>query len=110
MLACWVHARRYFWKATMTESGPAHEAMALIDRLFAVEAHCKRVPRAARTEFRAKHAQPILDAFDTWVTRVNDTLVESRRRIGQAGGGQSLLAVARRELDRPINKRNQTSD
>jgi transposase len=73
VLACWVHARRYFWKATMTESGPAHEALALIDRLFAVDAQCKRVRRAARTEFRAKHAQPILDAFDTWVSRVKPT-------------------------------------
>jgi ATP-dependent helicase Lhr and Lhr-like helicase len=41
---------------------------------------------------------------------VYDTLTESRRRFGQLGGGHSLLAVARRELDRSVDKRNQTSE
>lgn len=41
---------------------------------------------------------------------IYDTLTESRRRFGQLGGGHSLLAVARRELDRVLDKRSQTSD
>jgi len=44
------------------------------------------------------------------IENVYDTLVESRRRFGQVGGGHALRAVARRELDRPLDKRNQTSD
>jgi transposase len=71
LLACWVHARRYFWKATLTESARAHEAMALIDRLFAIDAQSKRVPRAKRGELRATYARPVISALDAWVDRVN---------------------------------------
>ena len=44
------------------------------------------------------------------IENVYDTMVESQRRVGKLGGGHSLLAVARRELDRTIDKRSQTSD
>jgi transposase len=111
VLACWVHARRYFWKATMTESGPAHEAMALIDRLFAVDAHCKRVPRAARTEFRAKHAQPILDAFDTWVTRVKPTAEPGGRLRAALTYYENQREALRRFLtDGRLEMHNNTSE
>ena len=44
------------------------------------------------------------------IENIHDTLTESRKRLGQQGGGHSLLAVARRELDRVLDKRSQTSD
>jgi ATP-dependent helicase Lhr and Lhr-like helicase len=58
----------------------------------------------------ASFEQSVLGAVGITLENVYDTLTESRRRLGQLGGGHSLLAVARRELDRVLDKRSQTSD
>ncbi|MBI2373946.1 MAG: DEAD/DEAH box helicase [Deltaproteobacteria bacterium] len=58
----------------------------------------------------AAFEKAVLGELGFVIENVYDTLVESRRRFGQVAGGHSLLAVARRELDRPLDKRNQTSD
>lgn len=99
LLACWVHARRYFWKAISTESGPALEAMALIDRLFAVDAQSKRVPRAQRGDFRSKHARPVLDAFEAWVARVSPTAEAGSRLRAALTYYENQRAALRRFLD-----------
>ena len=82
-IACWVHLRRYFWKATLTEPDLALEALALISRLFKIARAAKALPASERTEFRRERAQPVLDVFDTWVERHRKT-VEPRGRIEAA--------------------------
>lgn len=58
----------------------------------------------------AAFEKKVLGELGFQIENVYDTLVESRRRAGSAGGGHSLLAVARRELDQAIDKGSQTSD
>jgi ribonuclease D len=58
----------------------------------------------------AAFEKAVLGELGFAIENVYDTLDESRRRFGKLGGGHSLRAVARRELDRPLDKRNQTSD
>ena len=58
----------------------------------------------------ASFEQSVLATVGLVIENIHDTLTESRKRLGQQGGGHSLLAVARRELDRVLDKRSQTSD
>lgn len=58
----------------------------------------------------ASFERSVLGRLGFTIENVFDTLDESRRRLGAAGGGHSLLAVARRELDLPLDKVSQTSD
>lgn len=58
----------------------------------------------------ASFEKSVLGAVGIAIENIHDTLTESRKRLGQQGGGHSLLAVARRELDRVLDKRSQTSD
>lgn len=58
----------------------------------------------------AAFEKKVLGEIGISIENVFDTMLESRRRLGQLGGGHSLLAVARRELDRPLDKGPQTSD
>jgi transposase len=57
---CWSHARRKFVEAEKTAPAIAHEAVALIDALFAVERQGKDVSVAERLELRQKQSIPIL--------------------------------------------------
>ncbi|MBK8014610.1 MAG: transposase [Deltaproteobacteria bacterium] len=67
-LACWAHVRRYFWKATLTESTLAYEALSIISTLFKVVAESNRISKLSeRDAFRVKHATPIVDTFDAWM-------------------------------------------
>jgi ATP-dependent Lhr-like helicase len=58
----------------------------------------------------AELERTVLSELGLGIENVYDTFVESRRRAGKVGGGHSLLAVARRELDIVLDKGCQTSD
>lgn len=58
----------------------------------------------------ASFEKSVLATVGLTIDSIVDTLTESRKRLGQLGGGHSLLAVARRELDCLLDKRSQTSD
>ena len=58
----------------------------------------------------AAFERSVLGEVGLVIDNVYDTLTESRRRLGQLGGGHSLLAVARRELDVALDKGSQLSD
>lgn len=83
-VACWAHVRRYFWKARLTESELAYPALALIKGVFAIVKKAKRVPLAERTEYRRKHATPIVEALDEWV-------VEAKAKAEDGGRLQAAL-------------------
>jgi transposase len=65
-VACWFHARRYFWRALETDRAPSMEAMAMIRELFKVDRTCRDIPMPARTAARAAQARPLLEMFDRW--------------------------------------------
>lgn len=95
-VACWAHVRRYFWKATLTESKLAYEALSIIAALFKVIAESNRLMAPnAREEFRLKHAKPLVDAFDEWMEQAR-TRAEPGGRIETALNYASNLKAARR--------------
>ena len=65
-VACWAHARRYFWKALETEPVRAREALAIINALFAVERACASAPPGKRRSARKHQSAPLVERFFAW--------------------------------------------
>src|SRR5262249_15319568 len=66
---CWMHARRYFFEARLSDPERAHDALARIRALYVVErdAKEKELTGAALAAYRQRHAGPILAAFAAWL-------------------------------------------
>jgi transposase len=123
-VGCWMHARRYFFEAKESDPARAHEALARIRLLYAVEAEAKEkgLVEADLAAHRQEHAGPILNDFATWLaeavpralpkSKIGEALVyasnqwpalvryveDGRLRIDNAPAEQALrpLAVGRR--------------
>jgi len=80
---CWAHVRRYFWRARETDPVRAHEALAILAKLFEVERDTAEIPMPARTSERARRAAPILAMLDAWIERVRPE-VEPRTPLAAA--------------------------
>jgi transposase len=66
-VACWFHARRYFWRALETDREAAMQALSIISELFTVDRECRDIPMPARTEVRTRRSRPVLEMFDRWI-------------------------------------------
>jgi hypothetical protein len=66
-VACWAHARRYFFDAKGTDPPRAQTALAYIHQLYEVERTALEMASAERARFRQERAGPILTAFKTWL-------------------------------------------
>src|SRR5262245_37939312 len=75
-VGCWAHARRYFFDARLTDPERAHQALARIRALYAVEREAKekKLTGADLAAYRQAHAGPVLAAFTDW-------LAEQRPRV-----------------------------
>jgi transposase len=68
-VACWAHARRKFVEAAKTSPALAHEAVARIRQLYAIEHEARDLDAPARAARRQAKARPILDALKLWLDR-----------------------------------------
>jgi transposase len=68
-VGCWAHVRRYFFDARLTDPERAHEALARIRALYAVEREAKEreLTGAALAAYRQEHAGPVLATFAGWL-------------------------------------------
>ena len=68
-VGCWVHARRYFFDARLSDPGRSHDALARIRALYAVEREAKerKLTGADLAAYRREHAGPVLAAFADWL-------------------------------------------
>ena len=80
-LGCWVHARRYFVDAAKLipagKTGRAHEALAFIAKLYAIEKKCRHMSAAERGAVRQSDSRAVLDALRTWLDAVLPTVPPS---------------------------------
>lgn len=65
-VACWAHARRYFYKSLETDGARSRHALALIQSLFEFEREWKGESPDARLSLRRVKAAPIVEAFFRW--------------------------------------------
>lgn len=75
-VGCMMHVRRYFFDARLNDPERAHEALARIRALYAVEQAAKQKGLTGPTlaAYRQQHAGPVLTAFAGW-------LAEHRPRV-----------------------------
>lgn len=67
LVGCWAHCRRLFFEAALCRHTVGVQGLMRIRAMYAVDAACRRLPRAERTAFRAIHLRPLIDDFYTWV-------------------------------------------
>lgn len=65
-IACWSHARRHFWEATVAKSVVAREGLARISRIFELDAAWVNHTPEERKRLRDAHLAPHLAAFFAW--------------------------------------------
>ena len=85
-VACWVHARRALWEATVAKSVIAREGLARIGRIFELEqAWTDRTPED-RKRLRDAHLRPHVDAFFAWATVEHEKVQNERGLLRKALG------------------------
>lgn len=66
-VACWAHARRYFFDALTSAPQQANFAITQIKDLYKIETEAKELTKEARREMRQSQALPILEAIKKWL-------------------------------------------
>jgi transposase len=84
-VACWAHARRYFFDAKASDPARALPALGFIQQLYAVEREVKGVEAGIRRARRAEQAAPVLTRFRQWLDAQAD-IVLPKSPIGEAVG------------------------
>src|SRR5947209_1603537 len=84
-VGCWAHCRRYFFEARLSSPELAHEALARIRALYAVETDAKALTLvgAELAAYRREHAGPVLAAFGAWLAE-HAPRVLPKSKIGEA--------------------------
>src|SRR5262245_32303032 len=86
-VGCWAHARRNFFEAKESDPARAHEALARIRLMYAVEAEAKAqdLTGPELAAYRREHAGPALQSFAGWLAQEVPRVLP-RSRIGEALG------------------------
>jgi transposase len=89
-VGCWMHVRRNFFEAKENDPPRAHEAIARIRLLYAVESTAKEkhLAGAELATYRQEHAGPILQSFADWLAE------EVPRALPKSKIGEALVYAA----------------
>ena len=82
-LACWAHARRYFFNAQESDKKRAVTMLLLIRRLYDVEAKGRQMDPPQRVKLRCRKSISILDEIHQWM-EVESLQVLPKSPIGEA--------------------------
>jgi transposase len=94
-VGCLAHARRKFHDARTSDPARAHEALARIRRLYAIEAEVKPLDDAGRFAARQARARPVLDALFSWLEEQRGVVLPKSPMgvaIGYALGNRAALS------------------
>jgi transposase len=86
-VACWAHARRYFFDAQATNVAASTQAIAYIRLLYDAEKDAKDLSSAERARVRQERSAPILVQFRAWLLgqqAVNGGPVLPKSPMGEA--------------------------
>lgn len=77
-LGCWAHARRRFVDASKVlpagKRGRAHEALALISKLYAIERDCRELNDTERLAQRQSQSRAVIDELRRWLDQMLSTV------------------------------------
>jgi transposase len=82
-VGCFAHARRKFIEAEKTSPREAHEAVARIRQLYAVEHEAKNLDTPARAALRQVKSVPLLATLKEWLDQIAVTVLP-KSPIGEA--------------------------
>ncbi len=70
-VGCFMHARRYFYEASLKDKGLPYEALAMIRQLYRIERQAKKekLSPEKRHALRQEKAVPILETFESWLEK-----------------------------------------
>lgn len=85
-VACWSHARRGFWEATVAKDPIAREGLARIGRIFALEEQWRGRSAIEIRRLREEYARPHLDSFFAWAAAENEKVAKTRGLLPKALG------------------------
>lgn len=94
-VACWSHARRYFFKALESDPERARQALALIQGLFRIERARASGPPELRLKARQNESKPIVDAFFRWCEEQAPLVLDEtpmQKAIGYATNQRDALS------------------
>ena len=87
-VACWAHARRYFFELARLNKAPIGiEAVARIDVLFAIEREINGLPASERQRVRHDRSKSLVEALGTW-------LREQHARVSPNGKTAKAIAYS----------------
>ena len=84
-VACWAHARRYFFDAKASDPARALPALGFIQQLYAVEREVKGADAETRRARRVEQAVLVLTRFRQWLDGQADVVLP-KSPIGEAVG------------------------
>ena len=86
-VACWSHARRKFWEATLAKSVVGREGLARVSRIFKIDEWIrkKKSPDEIKRQ-RNAHLRPHLEAFFEWADEQYALVKEQRGLLRSALG------------------------
>ena len=106
-VGCWAHARRGFFEAKESDPARAHEALARIRLLYAVEAEAKTqgLTGTDLAAYRRERAGPVLQSFADWLAQeVPGVLPKSKIVPASSAGILGALAGFARNSPIPISR------
>ncbi|WP_206108265.1 IS66 family transposase [Paludisphaera soli] len=95
-VGCFAHARRKFYDARTSDPQRAHEALARIRALYAVEATGKDLDEAGRLALRRERSGPILERLGTWLDEQSRFVLPKSPIGGAIGYARSNWAALNR--------------
>jgi transposase len=85
-VACWAHARRKFWEATVAKNVVAREGLARIGRIFSTDTGFQGKPPSEIARLRNVHLRPHLETFVAWAEQQYEVVRHQRGLLRSALG------------------------
>jgi len=82
-IGCWMHARRYFYEASLHDKGLPYEALAMIRELYKIERNAKDFSAEKRLGLRKEKAVPVLETMEEWI-KTNRFVAPPKGLLGKA--------------------------
>ena len=98
-VGCWAHARRKFFDARNSDPERAHEALARIRALYAVEVVAKDSDDAGRLFLRRERSVPLVGQLGTWLEDQSRVVLPKSPIGGAIGYARSNWAALTRYVE-----------
>lgn len=74
-VGCWMHGRRYWYKASLVDPAIPMQAIAMIGLLYEFEKTAKNFSAEDRYAYRQERAVPVLDRMEEWLEDVRPSIL-----------------------------------